>query len=927
MKAKVFSPVFVMLLVGSLSSLSHAQVTTNITPSGLGTTVTPTGNVYTITGGTRPGGGPNLFHSFGIFNVGAGDTANFFNNTGLTTSNILSRVTGNNPSYIFGTIQTTNFGNANLFLINPNGVIFEATAHLDVGGSFHVSTADYVRMFDGTNSAYFYANSAKDSLANSVLASAPIVDFGFLTPAALGFTNSNPASITVDAVDGAFFKVPAGQTISLVGGNRTFTRDDTGETVPAGVTITGGTLNAPSGQINLVSVASQGEVLLPTMQYAPNVNGQSFTAFGNVTLSNATLDVSDNLFEGDGHAGTVLIRGGQLVMDSASVLAQTFGIVDGARTAIDIDVRGDMTMTGSTLQSVAFDAMGGDISVKAATLSLSGGSQIVTASVGVGNSGNVAVATSGALSIDNSFILSEAFSSGNGGAVGISVGALSLNGGAIQTLAFDVGNAGALTLNVANDLSVRSGGAIESVGGTDGSAGNIMITAGGTVTISDRLDAFTFSHIFNFGGVTGGASSDISIEAGKFILADGAQIQNEALSASTGNITVHAAESATLSGGSLIRLGIRDVSGGLLEISAPTITIDQSSVRARTGGIGDAGTIRLMGDNLILSRSQVTSDSQGSGRGGDITVVANSSLSISGAFTDEFGVTFPGGILTKAFDTGNAGRVTVSAGAVTMSAGGRIDSSTAASGLGGDITLQASQVALTNGATISAQSTGTGNAGNIQITASDSLVMRNHSAITTATTQSDGGNITIQAGRLVRLTDSTITTSVQGGTGNGGNITIDPTFVILQRSQIIANAFGGNGGNILIVADMFFTDPFSVISASSTLGINGTINIQAPITNLSGTLAPLSEEFLQAAGLLRASCAARFQGGNVSSFVVAGRDGMPLETGGLLPSPLFIENSGSSRLAGSLNVPDLRVGRSFGDQDLTLAALSAGCAS
>jgi hypothetical protein len=206
--------------------------------------------------------------------------------------------------------------------------------------------------------------------------------------------------------------------------------------------------------------------------------------------------------------------------------------------------------------------------------------------------------------------------------------------------------------------------------------------------------------------------------------------------------------------------------------------------------------------------------------------------------------------------------------------------------------------------------------------------MQNHSSITTATTQSDGGNITLQVGRLVQLTDSQITTSVQGGFGNGGNIMIDPTFVILQNSQILAQAFGGTGGNITIVAGFFFADPFSVVSASSTGGgVSGTVNIQAPITNLSGTLAPLSEEFLQAAGLLRASCAARFQGGNVSSFVVAGRDGMPLEPGGFLPSPLFIENSGSSRLAGSLNVPGLRVGKSFGEQDLTLAALSAGCVS
>ena len=99
---------------------SHAQVVTSITADGtLGTQITSNGNVQNITGGTRPGDGPNLFHSFGDFSVGTGDIANFLNDSKLPTNNILSRVTGGDPSQIFGTIQTTDFGNANLFLLNP----------------------------------------------------------------------------------------------------------------------------------------------------------------------------------------------------------------------------------------------------------------------------------------------------------------------------------------------------------------------------------------------------------------------------------------------------------------------------------------------------------------------------------------------------------------------------------------------------------------------------------------------------------------------------------------------------------------------------------------------------------------------------------------------------------------------------------------
>src|SRR5215470_2152223 len=139
-----------------------AQVTTNITSSGLGTTTTPcVGGTCNITGGTQRGS--NLFHSFGFFNVAQGDIANFVNTTGLPTtssSNILARVTEPQVSYIFGTIRTRNggFGAANLFLMNPNGWIFGPTAQLDVGGSFYASTADYLKFTDGVK---FYADLSK----------------------------------------------------------------------------------------------------------------------------------------------------------------------------------------------------------------------------------------------------------------------------------------------------------------------------------------------------------------------------------------------------------------------------------------------------------------------------------------------------------------------------------------------------------------------------------------------------------------------------------------------------------------------------------------------------------------------------------------------------------------------------------------------
>jgi large exoprotein involved in heme utilization and adhesion len=214
---------------------------------------------------------------------------------------------------------------------------------------------------------------------------------------------------------------------------------------------------------------------------------------------------------------------------------------------------------------------------------------------------------------------------------------------------------------------------------------------------------------------------------------------------------------------------------------------------------------------------------------------------------------------------------------MSMDAASTITSEALGTENAGNILVNAGNISLFNGSQIRATSASQGVAGDIGITAADSVRLINGSSIASSALRADGGNIDIRAGFMLYLRDSQITTSVGTGRGSGGNITIDPVFVILDNSQIIAQAFGGAGGNITITAGNLFRSPLSVIDASSALGISGSVVISSPIVDLSGSLVTLPASYLDTAALLAHQCAARIAG-NASSLVLAGH-------GGIAPAP------------------------------------------
>jgi len=936
----------------ALGGLGNAQVPP-ITSSGLNTQVSapvnlPSGEVqHNITGGARPGGGGNLFHSFGEFGVPTDNIANFLNDAGLPTTNILSRVTGGNPSNILGTIKTEGFGNANLFLMNPAGIMFGPNASLNVGGATHFTTANYLKLADGVQ--FTALPSGQDAL----LSIASVAAFGFL--------DSTPAPI---AVEGSTLTVNDGKTLSLVGGNITI----------------GSGLTAPGGNIAVTSVASPGEVLADTYASAPNVNGQSFTTMGTIVLSEgATLDVSADA------AGTVIIRGGQLMMTNATISADTVDS-DSALLAVDIQLTGDLSMidtqgtqgnTGITARTTGA-GNAGEVRIASENLNASSTSLdfyfslIDTHTSGSGTAGRVNITAAGTIQatgekqggmylIDSGTI---GLDGGHGGEVVIVAEQLQLADANITTGDWIANNNGVYTTGSGGDVTIiadtiqLNSTLVVTDGFFEGKAGDVSITAkdvqlhsgsirlsefggGGTLTLNTKnlaLDTLSFIESETVDGIGAGLPwTALNINADVVTLQGGSVLRSQTFGdGAAGDIRVIATD----------RMILSDVG----DESRPSGVFTNSFGDVGLGDQGPAGNIFIETKSLALSGgARFDTTTQSSGKGGDVTVLASDGVVISGqrefpSLDRVLGLGgLPSGIFSRTIGSnfctgpcGDAGHISVTTSSLNVTDGAAINSGTTNDGRGGTITVNASEnisiggtlvdgtpggvfsrttgtdpdsgqggnIILTagnsfflqNGATVSASSSGPANAGNIHVTANDKILI-DKASITTDATLASGGNIKLTADEIIQLVDSTIESSVQGDVSTvGGDISLDPDFIILQNSKILAKAVAGQGGNISLIAnEVVLVDQFSVLDASSSLGVSGSVNIQAPTKFLSGTITPLPKDPAPVTNLYGARCAAG-QGGNFSTFVDSKAASLAPQPGTFLASP-FLPASSSSAVA------------------------------
>jgi len=857
-----FTNAIAFIASGLLASTVSVQA--QIVPDGTlpnNSVVTPNGSTLTITGGTLPGAGTSLFHSFAQFSVLTGQTADFDTTLTPNVQNIFSRVTGGTISNIDGTLTAN--GTANLFFINPSGIVFGPNAQLNIGGSFIGSTANSIKFANGSE---FSATNPQNQPLLTI--SVPIgLQFGsnpksiINQSTALAPPNLPSLPPTLPIPNNVGLAVQPGQTLALIGGD---------------VLLNGGNLTANTGQILLGSVASPGLVSFSPTPYGLSLNYDNIQNFGNIALSGGSLINTSGL-----GGGKVDIRGGNVSLNGGRIYALTLGNIDGR--GIDINAQTFRAEGGAQISTLTRgDGAGGAVNIRATdsveTIGigfdlyrvfvgkylLSGlidpfDPQIVliTGTTGMGNAGNITIDTEKLLMDTGTASGSPTFGAGNAGSITIRARDFDMVGSVINsgTLVGSTGRGGNIAFE-GERLTVRDGATLISITRDQGASGNINIKASESVEVLRTPDGSPVATLIGStaGGVNGQAG-DINIETKRLRLSEGSGISlssgsvigNQPLNTTGGpggNLTIRATESVTVEG----------ISGVLANGSRGPSFISADANAANRGGSMNISTPVL----TLRDGGVITTASLGRGDAGSITIDAGRVEVIGNGGQGEFNSQIQTSV-------GIASRV--------------INPNATANG--GSLNLNVGQLILRNGGTLNLQALGTGQAGNINV-AADAIALDNKASIDGRTASGLGANINLQASEIRLRRGSRISTDA--GNANGGNITINTDTLVAvpkENSDITANAQQGSGGRIRITAQGIFGTEFrdrltpeSDITATSDLGpeFNGTVQIDIRGIDPNRGLAELPETLTDSSNQIAQTCSSQARN---NSFVVTGRGGLP----------------------------------------------------
>ncbi|NJK77490.1 MAG: filamentous hemagglutinin N-terminal domain-containing protein [Microcoleus sp. SU_5_6] len=725
---------FGILIAAKLAALfcptpATAQLVPDTTLGTENTLVAPNENIKGIPSDRISGGAvrnANLFHSFQEFNVDAGRGVYFANPAGV--ENILTRVTGGNPSNILGTLGV--LGNANLFLLNPNGIVFGPSARLDVGGSFFASTASSVVFRNGVN---FSATNPQ---------AVPLLTVNI--PVGLQFRGTEKGILN----SGGRLEVQNGSILALIGGQNT-------PPGTAGVTIsaTGG-LTASDGRIELGGLAGAGTVEL-------SANGFIFpdrTPRADVFLSDrANLNVSAS------GRGSIAIAARDLYIVSGSSLnagiLAGFNLGGAVPGSISINATGTATIANNSRVEVDVKSGGtgdaGSIVVRAGSLFVSDGAVLLSGvrkadaqnPAGQGNGGNIAIEARDRVSV-----------TGNNSAPDNNTQIVANIGNGV------VGRSGKIRITAeSGSISVTEGARLRAGTSGQGNAGQITLRAGGAVSLTggSRIEAEADSGAVGNGG-------DVNITARSLLLENGSSVVTRASKAEEG-------KPAARGNAGNVNANIRNA-----------VTLDRGFIVTTVGDevLGKSGEIAINARSLSLSNGSRLETATSGGNTAQRSIAGNANINVRDRVTIT-GINTPNAIdQTGIFATvtdralgGFGGNINIRARSVTVRNSGQITASSQTvqplqtpeflRNNAGNINIISDNIRLENG-TLQAD-TQAGKRAEIKLDTSG-LQMRRNSTITTNADNTNGGNITIDAGSIAGLGNSDITANARNG--GGGVISI-----------------------------------------------------------------------------------------------------------------------------------------------------------
>ena len=808
--------------IGTLTIAENKPVSAQLTPDNtLGTEnsiVTPQQLRDLIQGGAIRGNA--LFHSFDEFNVGDGGSVFFDlqNNTDILS--IFTRVTGGNVSNILGTLGVLQdalnsdvLGNANLFLLNPNGITFGANASLQLNGSFFATTADGFEFDNFTFSA------------SGEEAPPPLLTVS--VPRFLSFRD-NPGDI---AVNQSNLTVNQEQNLSLVGGN---------------VTVEGGQINAPGGRIELAGMFVAGNVnlsdgfslifpdaVVPDNFQLANTNA---TDTGKVTINAGTLNLSNGVQivsqrENFGSRGGITINATDSVnVTSGSqmrVIIDRGGSADGIIiNSPEINVDGRLNGNSGARSLILartdgasfFSSNTGNLELNTDIFNLSNGAELKTLTFGNGSVGDIDINAEDAINITtDARLTAQVQRAGNVGNILLTSPQISMNNGRILLL---VGRNPAprdLGIGNANDQQNQR---------ATGDVGRLEID---TTTLDldeqSRITAQTWGSGNIGNSVDGDDFSSIIINAEERVtLNNRSQIFSQTRAEGNfGDIAI-TTPSLSLNNNGIIfsRTGL-NFQANASQQRNDLILAENNFSQGNVGNIIlNVGTLSLTHSDLNLDRDQgskIQAQSFGVGTAGDIIIRATE------------------GVFIRSDVSSSQNIITSNIGSVDETVGNRVS---------GDVIINTSSLFSYN-SLLNAKTTGNGNGGTIRINTSDSISLENNSQIAASSSSSavsgisavgDSGSVVITAGNSISLTGNSGVNSgvVEEARGNGGNITIQASNLNINDSIVQAStaSLSGNSdaGNITIdVSDTVTIDGVGsglfAVNGGNTTGNSGSITIDS----------------------------------------------------------------------------------------------------